>query len=293
MLLVDLQSISAGLSRERGGADNSGQVAPGQQRGWGCSCCPKPPQGAQSFDASSRAQRSRSRRAGPAQVPPTPAAPLLALLIHHFQVCLGSSSPTEGQGAALCPLTQPRLQNSLHGEHGAELLKDTLLGAGLAQRRGELIRRGHDSSRAHPAPYVSDTQCQSILLLLAAGRLPCAQPWGCSSCPRCSRGALQPAPGCARGGCRGAASCATVPPSCRRDRGRAKQASSTEGNVIRQRINLLVSRLALLQLAASILFSPGSSPLPVGWALSTSVCTAGGHRACTCMGRVGLADSPV
>lgn len=109
---------------------------------------------------------------------------------------LGSSSPTEGQGAALCPLTQQRLQNSLHGEHGAELLKDTLLGAGLAQRRGELIRRGHDSSRARPAPYVSDTQCQRILLLLAAVRLPCAQPWGCSSCPRCSRGALQPASGC-------------------------------------------------------------------------------------------------
>lgn len=31
MLLVDLQWISVGLSRERGGADNSGQVAPGQQ----------------------------------------------------------------------------------------------------------------------------------------------------------------------------------------------------------------------------------------------------------------------
>lgn len=169
-----------------------GQVALGQQQGWGCSCCPKPPQGAQN-DASSRAQRSR--RAGPPQVPPTPAAPP-APLIHHFHGWLGSSSTTEGQGAALCPLTQRRLQKSLHGERGAELLKDTLLGAGLAQRRGELIRRGHDSSGARPARYISDTQCQRILLLLAAVRLPCAQPWGCSSCPRCGRGAVQPASGC-------------------------------------------------------------------------------------------------
>lgn len=107
MLLVDFQGISMGLSRERGGADNSGQVAPGQQRGWGCSCCPGPPQGAQSFDASSRAQRSRSRRAGPAQVPPTPAAPPLHRSSITSRCAWAPPAPRRGRGL-LCALLHSR-----------------------------------------------------------------------------------------------------------------------------------------------------------------------------------------